>query len=1100
MGRTLTLSYTGNFISSVSDGTGRSVGYTIDGANQLTKFTDALLQAYTFSYVSAGLMQKYFRPQNPTNACVTNTFDSLNRVSSQLDIMGHTISFYLAGSRSEIVDPVGNKSISYYDSTNNVVKNIDALGNATTRVYDGRGRIVQATEPEGNYTTWLYDANNNTLTETRVAKAGSGLTNIVLTYTYDPLWNKVKTAKDGNLNTTTNSYDPATGNLLTIKRPVINGQTPLVTMKYNSRGQLLSKIDTTGIQTQITYDVTTEKLLSKLVNTNWTCTIGGTVTVGNTVTVTVHDTGLAGGLKSITYTVVAGDTLAKIATGLAALINADAALAALGIKAYVNAAVLSLSTSPGNTTTFTGSTSGGATETLTFAAGKNLSMTFGYDTMGNITSVQDPRLNSTTLLFDNLRRLTQKTESAPFSYQTQFGFDANDNILTVKRQTGIVMTPWQTYTWTYSLSDKKKTLTDPATNVTTWFWDGADRLQKTQDAENRVYQYAYDALNRVYTVTDPSLTVSETRLYTANGKLMSIKDASNFTTTYSLDGFDRPNKTTYPDASFEQNTLYDANGNVKTYRERSGNTIVSTFDVLNRISTKAPTGQPTVTFVYDLAGRLLSAKKPVVAGDPSTGLFQRVYDSAGRFYKEIDPDLKSVSFVLDGNGNITKITHPDGYFVDRAYDELNRLSTIKLNGSATAAATFGYDQLSRRSSLTLSSGSSVAYTPQLNEDLTSLAHTFVGSSLALTYGFNKVHQITSDAFSDGAYTWHPAAASSVAYSAANNVNEYPQIGGVSYSYNTNACLTGDGVWTHGYDTENHLLSSSKTGTSLAFVYDPFHRQIQKAVTTGTTVKTRYVYSGWQKTVDYDGTAGTLLNRYVYGTSLDEPLIQISGAGILTFLHANHQGTIVATTNSAGAVTNKIVIGPFGETSSIAGTTFGFNGQRYDSETGLYYYKRRYFSPAIGRFIQPDPIGYDVKTADNCGCSCTADCGGAEPSQLNLYTYVLNDPLNLVDPLGLFVGPAAAAGAVALGPVGVAIVIIVVVVVATGVLVHVRKLEVKQNVTQEECEQNCSDQIDAIMEKHPDCDHKQLRKLLTECYEACKGGTFDRGDPYHAQAA
>jgi RHS repeat-associated protein len=924
LGRTLTLNYTGARLTSVTDGTGRSVGYSTDVNNQLSSIMDAIGNSVTFQYDQPGRFWKYFKPQNPANACVINTYDTLDRIQSQLDIMGHTRTFYFAGWRSEFVDPVGNSSIYFFNRQSEKIADQDALGNVMNYTRDGLGRIKRVTQSEGNYEDFTFDTSNNVLTVTKVAKSGSGLANIQLVNTYNLLWNKVATAQDGNGNITTYSYDPVTSNLLTIQRPAVGGLTPTVTKAWNNRGQLLTNTDETGMVTQMTYDIATEKLTSVVVD--------------------------------------------------------------FGASPHLN-----------------------------------LTANIGYDAVGNTVSEQDRRGNTTTYLVDNLRRVTQKTDCAPFGYVTQYSYDANSNLLTLKRETGIPLTPWQTYTWTYSLSDKKASLIDPATNISSWFYDGADRLQSTQDAENRVYQYSYDILSRVTTVTDPTSVVSETRGYSANGKLTSAKDARNFITNFSYDGFDRLDKTTYPDSSFEQNQVYDANGNVLTYRTRSSNTIVRTFDVLNRISTKAPQGQATVTYTYDLANRLLSAGKPVVVGDPSTGLFQQLYDTAGRFYQSIDPDLKAVTRVLDANDNITKIIYPDGYFVDRAYDELNRTSTIKLNGSATAAATFGYDQLSRRTSLTLSSGASVAYTHQLNEDLTGLVNTFVGSSLALTYGFNKVHQITSDLLSDGTYTWHPASPGSVSYTTANNVNEYPQVGAASFSYNTNACLIGDGIWTHGYDTENHLLASAKSGTSLTYVYDPFHRQIQKTVTTGSTVKTRYVYSGWHRMADYDGVSGTLQNRYVYGETFDEPLIQVTGAGALTFLHANHQGTIVATTNSSGTVTNKIVTGPFGETITIGDTTFGYNGQRYDSETGLYYYKNRYYSPTLGRFLQPDPIGYQID--EECGCACPGGCDDAStPSTLNLYTYVDNDPLNQTDPLGLQVATMAGT-AVAPGPgtaVGIAI--------------------------------------------------------------------------------
>jgi RHS repeat-associated protein len=116
--------------------------------------------------------------------------------------------------------------------------------------------------------------------------------------------------------------------------------------------------------------------------------------------------------------------------------------------------------------------------------------------------------------------------------------------------------------------------------------------------------------------------------------------------------------------------------------------------------------------------------------------------------------------------------------------------------------------------------------------------------------------------------------------------------------------------------------------------------------------------------------------------LDEPLVQVSSAGVLTYLHSDRQGSIVATTDSTGTVTNKSKYSPFGENAPI-GTTFGFTTQRYDAETGLYYYKNRHYSPTLNRFLQTDPIGY----------------GGG----LNVYAYVNNDPVNLSDPLGLAPG-------------------------------------------------------------------------------------------------
>ncbi|MBX9941863.1 MAG: hypothetical protein K2Y32_21530 [Candidatus Obscuribacterales bacterium] len=613
----------------------------------------------------------------------------------------------------------------------------------------------------------------------------------------------------------------------------------------------------------------------------------------------------------------------------------------------------------------------------------NLTTQYGYDAVGNRTSMTDPRGNSTAYVFDPLRRMTQITDPAPFNFVTNLTYDDNGNKTSVQKQTGIPATPWQTFNYGYTLSDKLQTITDPASHVTTYEYDINDRVKSITDAENRKWQYSYDPVSRVQTVTDPANIVCDTRTYTTNGLLASQKDANNNTTEFTYDGLDRKDRVKYPDAKFEQNKSYDPNGNLLTFRTRANKTINYEYDSLYRVTSKFPQGQATVSYSYDLAGRLLSASTPEVPGDPSTGDFQRGYDSAGRFISETYPDGKVVAHELDANGNRTKTTWPDGYYINRNFDQLNRLTDIKLNGATASAAHFDYDQLSRRTGLTLNNGTNTAYSYALNNDLTGLQHNYVGSSVNYTMGYNNVHQINSLNCSDGAYIKHPDAGGTTTFTV-NNMNQYTAVGATPYTYSADGCLTKIGTNTLQYDTEKHLTKELQTGSNLTFVYDPILQRQAQVKPNGATSPTRYIYDGMRLIATYNGATNTLLNRFVPGVKADESLIQVAAGGSITYNHTDWLGSIISVSNSTGAVAAQAAFDVFGQGTRITlgGQPFGFTGQIGNGLFADYNYKARYYSPALGRFYQPDPIPSD--------------------SHQNLYTYVGNDPINNTDPTGMLV--------------------------------------------------------------------------------------------------
>ena len=158
------------------------------------------------------------------------------------------------------------------------------------------------------------------------------------------------------------------------------------------------------------------------------------------------------------------------------------------------------------------------------------------------------------------------------------------------------------------------------------------------------------------------------------------------------------------------------------------------------------------------------------------------------------------------------------------------------------------------------------------------------------------------------------------------------------------------------------------------MYDPLGRRIEK--TTGG-VTTRWTYAGEDILREVRG--GTTI-KYVHGPGIDEPLAAVEGSTV-TYFHADALGSIAKMTSAEGSVDLSRRYDAWGNL-ELAATSGGytFTGREWDAETGLYYYRARYYDPKIGRFVSEDPIGF---------------LGGN-----NFYAYVENNPVNWSDPTGL----------------------------------------------------------------------------------------------------
>lgn len=162
-------------------------------------------------------------------------------------------------------------------------------------------------------------------------------------------------------------------------------------------------------------------------------------------------------------------------------------------------------------------------------------------------------------------------------------------------------------------------------------------------------------------------------------------------------------------------------------------------------------------------------------------------------------------------------------------------------------------------------------------------------------------------------------------------------------------------------------------------YDPLGRLYETVGASGTT---RFLYDGDALVGEYDG-GGNLLRRYVHGTDLkaDDPIAWYEGPGFdgssERFLRPDWQGSIALVSDSAGATALAVnTYDEYGIPGSGNQGRFQYTGQAWQPDLGMYYFKARFQSPTIGRFMQTDPIGY---------------AGGQ-----NLYEYVGNDPIDGTD--------------------------------------------------------------------------------------------------------
>jgi RHS repeat-associated protein len=199
--------------------------------------------------------------------------------------------------------------------------------------------------------------------------------------------------------------------------------------------------------------------------------------------------------------------------------------------------------------------------------------------------------------------------------------------------------------------------------------------------------------------------------------------------------------------------------------------------------------------------------------------------------------------------------------------------------------------------------------------------------------------------------------------------------------NTTSKNDSTGTTNYTWDFENRLSSVTLPGSggTVSFKYDPFGRRIYKSSSSATSI---YAYDG-DNLIEETNSSGAAVARYSQGLNIDEPLVMLRG-GTTSYYEADGLGSLTSLSNTTGALASTYAYDSFGNLVASSGNlvnSFRYTGREFDAETNLYYYRARYYDPAVGRFFGEDPLRFFA-------------------GEVNFYAYVEQNPINLVDPRGL----------------------------------------------------------------------------------------------------
>ena len=898
--------------------------FEYDSNGNVTGIREGDQPAMSFNYLSDGLLTSMKGKGVPERRF---SYYPNGLVQSETNAMGQTTQFEYdkRGNLFRETDPMGGQSTWTYDDQDRMTSLTDPAGAITRFSYDGRGHLVSETDPTGSTTRYEYDSRGRL--SSRMDPIGRQTR-----YTYDKT-DRLVEITDAAGHIRRYAYDKA-GNLSQMINP-LGGVTALT---RNSLGQVIGETDPTGRTWRYEYSADGE--LSQIVAP------GGKITRMARTSDRRHGERIDPGNRTVRYE---WDTYGRVRkavdpSGL--------------IQTYDYDEEGNLSVDSDNRGSKSQYRYDALNRLIEEKANTDLVLAYQYDALGNLTGVRDNRNSSLIMEYDGLGRLTLFAD--PSGATTKYCYDTSGRLLEE------INPLRQIRRFAYNKAGEVSEVSEPSGDRAQYKYDPAGRLSEIRHPAEGVTSFSYDAMGNLVQEKNPG---GRTVLYSYDqaGRLMSKTDPKGQTTRYSYDAGGRLDKKLLADGK-DISYKYDDSGN-----------LIEVDD-----------GSFPVRFRYDPEGRLIRIAYPALKRR-----LNYEYDSDGILSKFVDSEGQTFSYEYDAFKRLKAIHLPQGKTIDFRYDIKDRLTAITYPNGVQGKWRYNKSGQPVEIHYTDKSGKVVSGWEYSYNVLGNCVQTKDESNKTIEYRYDSVGQLIVEKTPTEEVRYHYLAGGNrgklekdsrkIEYTY-NKANRLLAAGDRTFRYDPNGNLIERqgprGVTRYTYDTENHLVKVVKPdGAEVQFGYSPTGERIWRRDSKGMT---HFVTDGIHLLAELDEQLKPKAS-YLHGFAIDRPLMMLRD-GKTFFYHADSLGSTVNVSNQQGTVVLSHSYDAFGVLKKQEGrldNPFTFAGREWDSETGLYYFRTRYYDPSVGRFVSTDPVPGNF----------------FEPLSMNPYVYVWNNPLTFRDPLG-----------------------------------------------------------------------------------------------------